>query len=158
MTADDRTGAAHPPEFRGFFENLRLGSLSFPHCPDCGSFHWYPMKRCPHCRGGRWSYRTVAGPGTLYSWTSVHRAFSPDFTDAVPYVVALVEFPDAPGVRLVANIPYEEVDTLRVGMAVEPCIDRDAATPTFRFRPARDRAVGESPSSRRAEHDRGHGG
>ncbi len=46
--------------------------------------------------------------------------------DRLPYIVALVEFPDAPGVRLIANVAADP-ETLAIGMAVKPRFDDGAA-------------------------------
>ena len=42
--------------------------------------------------------------GTLYSWTEIHHAFDARYSATLPYIVALIEFDDAPGVRLVAKL------------------------------------------------------
>jgi len=121
------------PEFAGFFESLKQRALAFPHCADCGRFHWYPMKACPHCRSHAISWRRVDGAGTIYSWTTVRHAFDPAYQDRLPYIVALVEFPDAPGVRLVANVAAAP-DTLAIGMTVKPRFggaEDDGTTVTF---------------------------
>jgi Predicted nucleic-acid-binding protein containing a Zn-ribbon len=43
----------------------------------------------------------VAGTGTVISYTVNHQAWLPGMI--VPYTIILVEFDDAPGVRLTAN-------------------------------------------------------
>jgi uncharacterized protein len=108
------------PEFSGFFENARQHRLAFPCCRSCGKFHWYPMPRCPHCRGSDVEWRKVSGRGTLFSFTRVMHAFDKSRADALPYVVALVEFADAPGVRLITNIIDSPHDELRIGQSVAP--------------------------------------
>ena len=92
------------PEFSGFFEAARQGALAFPRCGDCGRFHWYPMKACPHCRSRQIGWQKVEGTGTVFSWTVVRHAFDPAYKDRLPYIIALLEFDDAPGIRLVTNI------------------------------------------------------
>lgn len=108
------------PEFAGFFENAKAGRLAFPYCPDCRKFYWYPMPRCPHCRGAHIVWQRVSGRGELFSFTSVVHPFDASRAGALPYVVGLVTFADAPDVRLVTNIVGEGLDRLAVGQIVLP--------------------------------------
>ena len=73
-------------------------------------------------------WESVSPLGSLYSWTEVHHRFDP--SGEVPYVVALVEFKDAPGVRLITNL----IDVggvgdlaLSIDMPVEPCFPTNPA-------------------------------
>jgi uncharacterized OB-fold protein len=111
------------PEFDGFFTHAAAGHVAFPHCRACGRFHWYPMPRCPHCRSSDLAWRRVSGPATVFSFTRVLHPFDPSRAGALPYVVGLVTFADAPGVRLVTNIVGAGLDALRIG---------DTVTPVFR--------------------------
>lgn len=103
-------------EFRPFFAGLARGQLAFPRCADCGRFHWYPMQLCPFCRGASIAWEAVSGVGRVFSWTVVRHDFDPAFR--APYIVALLEFADAPGVRLITNLVEIEVEDLAIGMAV----------------------------------------
>jgi uncharacterized OB-fold protein len=85
------------------------------------------MKACPHCRSDAICWRRVDGTGSLYSWTTVRHAFDPAWRDRLPYIVALVEFPDASGVRLVANV-HADPESLAIGMIVKPRFDENAET------------------------------
>jgi len=124
----------HPPEFDGFFAALGHRALAFPCCAACGRFHWYPMKRCPHCGSGDIGWQEVGGEGEVFSWTAVRHAFDPAYADRLPYVVALVEFADAPGVRLVTNVAADPA-ALRIGMKVRPAFAAGDAPDAVAFRP-----------------------
>lgn len=133
--------AALLPEFTGFFAAAKAGHLAFPRCEDCGRFHWYPMPRCPHCRSARIAWRNVRGEGELFSYTEVRHAFDPSRRGEVPYVVGLVTFADAPGVRMITNIVGSKATELRIGQRVVPVFPGDQTEPVrVVFRPA---AVGE---------------
>ena len=124
-----------PPEFAEFFRHLQQGRLAFPRCEDCGRFHWYPMPRCPHCRSAAIRWQTVLGRGAVYTFTSVRHAFDKSRRDSLPYTVALVEFAEAPGIRLVTNIVAADTAELHVGDAVEPVFENAAdGTPLVHFR------------------------
>lgn len=120
MTTDTITEA---PEFAPYWASLRAHQIAFPRCETCGRHHWYPMQRCPHCGSASIVWSPVAGEGALYSWTVVRHAFAPDYRDKVPYTVALVEFPDAPGVRLVTQLQYDDSVELRCEMPVQPVFE-----------------------------------
>ena len=126
-----------PPEFEPFWQNLRDGYLSFPFCRNngCERFHWYPMKCCPHCRGEYLDWMPVKGPGRIFTWTVVQHAFSEEFIDKLPYIVALIEFDDAPGVRLVSNIIDADKENIVIGARVEPVFPvKDVDQPLLEFR------------------------
>jgi uncharacterized OB-fold protein len=126
-----------PKEFRGHFEAIADGSLRFPYCESCGRFHWYPMPRCPHCQSGALVWRKLSGRGTLYSWTVVRHAFDRTLRDAIPYIVALVTFDDAPGVRLVTNLIDAAPESIRIGMPLQPVFrNPPGKRPQVVFRPA----------------------
>jgi uncharacterized protein len=121
-------------EFRGHFDHMSTGELAFPICEDCGKQHWYPMTLCPHCQSSRLSWRPVQGVGEIWSWTVVRHAFEASYHYKLPYVVALVCFEDAPGIRLVANVEDVSPDELRIGLPVEfirPADDDPLPRPVF---------------------------
>ena len=107
-------------EFVPYFANLAAGRLCFPYCADCMRYHWYPMPLCRHCQSGRLTWHQVSGTGRLFSWTEIHHPFDVRYTGPLPYVVGLVGFADAPGVRLVTHIVDAPTPTLTIDMAVEP--------------------------------------
>jgi hypothetical protein len=113
------------PEFAGFFENASVGRLAFPYCRDCSRFHWYPMPRCPHCRGHDIEWRPISGRGEIFSFTRVLHPFDKSRAGRLPYVVALVTFADAPGIRLITNIVDASSEELRIGSPVEPVFGTD---------------------------------
>ena len=115
----DKAAPAMAPEFLPFFVALDARVLRFPRCDHCGRFHWYPMKQCPHCGGKAITWTDIAGRGRVFTWTEVRHAFDPGFCLPPPYIVALVEFSDAPGVRLVANLELATADQVRIGLEVE---------------------------------------
>ena len=108
------------PEFGPYFANLAAGRLCFPHCRDCARWHWYPMPLCPHCQSSQVAWRQVAGTAKLFSWTEIHHPFDARYAGPLPYVVGLVSFADAPGVRLVTHIVDAPAATLVIDMHVEP--------------------------------------
>jgi uncharacterized OB-fold protein len=126
-----------PPEFSGFFKAARRRQVAFPHCGSCSLFHWYPMPLCPHCQSDRLSWEPVSGPGELFSFTEVRHAFDKQRIDQLPYVVGLITFADAPGVRLITNIIDALPADLRIGQKVLPVFSSDdTGAILVHFRPA----------------------
>jgi hypothetical protein len=94
------------------------------------------MKRCPYCQNGDITWASIAGPGRLHSWTVIRHPFDPDFAAHLPYIVGLVEFDDAPGVRLITHMLPPEPERLCTDMPVLPVFGTDPRTPSpFHFTP-----------------------
>ena len=88
--------------------------LRLPVCESCGKAHLYPRARCPHCDGASMTWREASGRGSLASWSTVHRAPSPDFASDVPYTVALVRLEEGP--QLMARVVETPEAELRLGL------------------------------------------
>lgn len=104
-------------------------------CGGCGTFRMPPSPFCHACRSQEVDWVQLGGEGRVYSYTVIRRAVVPMLRDSVPYVVAVVELPDAPGVRLVTNIVDVDPDEVHIGMPVAVGWDDVAegvAIPRFR--------------------------
>ena len=129
--------SAHPrsPEFDGFFEHAQHGRLAFPRCDACLCVHWYPMPICPHCQGTDIAWQPVTGRGEIFSFTRVHHAFDKSRRDALPYVVALIVFEDAPGVQFITNLIGSPQQDIAIGRPVEAVFPAsDGTSPPVLFR------------------------
>lgn len=93
--------------------------LVFQRCTDCRAFRHPPLPRCPQCQSAALDWVDAPGRGRLFSFTVTRRAFRPDLSAAVPYVVALVHFPDCGDVRLVTNVVDVDPSSLDIGMQLE---------------------------------------
>ncbi|MGE2734560.1 Zn-ribbon domain-containing OB-fold protein [Mycolicibacterium vaccae] len=91
------------------------GVLRLAHCAQCRRFVHPPRPDCPHC-GTALGYRAVSGDATLFSYTVAHQQFHPEVP--TPFVIALVEIVEQPGIRLVTNIVDCDPETLFCGMAL----------------------------------------
>lgn len=118
---------------RPFWEACRRRELTLQWCLSCGRPQHPPRAVCIRCHGDRLEWRRASGHGRIHSFSVVHRAPAPEFAEAVPYVVALVELDE--GVRLMSNIVDSDHDSLRIGLPVvvtfEDVAD-DLAVPLFR--------------------------
>lgn len=128
-------------EYRPFFDGLKQHEVRFPRCESCGRFHWYPMPVCPHCRSSNLIWKKTSGSASLYAWTQVCHSFAPAFDNRIPYIIGVLEFEDAPGVRLVTNIVEVALNDLHHGMRLKlGNVEGPIALPDLKFRPARPRS------------------
>ena len=79
-----------------FWRALAEGRLEMPRCRACGDAHLYPRGHCPACGSADLAWEAASGCGEVYSYSVVHRAPSPAFAAAVPYVVAIVRLAEGP--------------------------------------------------------------
>jgi uncharacterized OB-fold protein len=94
------------------------GRLVVERCDACGAESHPPRGICRSCRGRAMSWVDVEGPGVVYSLTVNHQRWLPDLE--VPYTVALVEFPDHPGVRVVGRVRGDAEIGSTVAVGFEP--------------------------------------
>lgn len=120
-----------------FWRAAAGGDFVLPRCIRCRRFIWYPREFCPHCGAGEVGWQPVSGRGRIYSVTVVRRAPHPDYVDAVPYCVAVVELDE--GVRLLTNIVSSDLNAPAIGQPVEAIFDPvDDERAIVRFRPVPD--------------------
>jgi uncharacterized OB-fold protein len=105
----------HPPQplvdadTAPFWAALREHRLEVSHCSACDRFIQPPAERCPRCRGGT-AFRTVSGWGTIHTFIVVRHGAVPGFLDSLPYVVALVDIDEQPGVRIPGRLLDVDAD------------------------------------------------
>jgi len=104
---------------RFFWEGVARHELLILRCQSCGHYVHHPRIVCSRCQSTDLAPEQVSGRGTLYSHTVVMQAFHPYFVDKLPYVLAVVELEEEPGLRLTTNIVDCPEDELRIGMPVE---------------------------------------
>jgi uncharacterized OB-fold protein len=107
------------PLARFFWEAIAQRRLEILRCDNCGHFVHYPRPICEECLSESLTPAPVSGRGTIYAWTSVEQAFHPYFADKLPYLVAVVELDEQPGLRLTSNLVEVDEAAVRCGMAVE---------------------------------------
>ena len=103
-------------ENRTFWEQASKGRLVVESCRACGQLVFPPCGVCRGCGGRQMDEHEVTGPGVVYSYTINHQRWMPAMD--VPYGLALVDFPDAPGVRILGWVDGEDLNGLHVGATV----------------------------------------
>jgi uncharacterized OB-fold protein len=87
-------------------------------CVPCRRFRSPPSPFCPNCQSQQIEWIELSGRGRIYSYTVVRRALTAALERSVPYVIAVVELPDAEGVRLLSNVVDMEIEDVHIGMGV----------------------------------------
>ena len=101
----------------GFWEAARHHRLVVQRCDGCGELRHYPQPMCPDCHSEQWTWTPLSGRGTIHTFTVTHQAFHPAWADRVPFAVATVELEE--GVRMVSDLPPEDVPRVAIGLPVE---------------------------------------
>jgi hypothetical protein len=101
-----------------FWDGVNAHKLMILRCRPCGHHVHYPRPICNRCQSTDLAPTEVSGRATLYSYTVAVQAFHPYFVDKVPYVLAVVELAEEPGLRLTTNIVDCAEADLQVGMPV----------------------------------------
>lgn len=114
-----------------FWQGLREERLLLQRCNACGRFQWGPEWICHRCLSFDLGYAPVAPQGVIYSHERVWHPVHPALAARVPYVVVLVELPQADGVRLVGNLLGDPLQPLVIGAPVEGVFEHrtDGAPP-----------------------------
>ena len=118
------------PWTQPFWDATAEGRLMLPRCGGCGQFRWPPGPFCPNCQSQAVEW-AASGPAQIYSFTIVRdRTADPGAIHAP----ALVEFPQAGGVRLLAAIADTPLSAIRVGAELVLGWSQalNAALPVFR--------------------------
>ena len=119
-------------ENRAFWTGGAEGELRFTRCTACGHYLHPPSPRCPVCLSDAIEPSAVSGRGRVYTYTINRRAWVPGLE--VPFVLAVVELEEQPGLRLVTNIVDCAPGDVEIGMPVEVTFVQraDAYVPVFR--------------------------
>jgi uncharacterized protein len=122
-----------------FWAAAARGELCVQRCARCARYQHPPGPLCVACTSPELSFERVSGRATLHSWTQTwsgtrHAAFA----DRTPYLVALVELVEQPGLFFYSNLPGARAGELRAGLPLsvefEP-VGEGVAIPQFRLSP-----------------------
>jgi uncharacterized OB-fold protein len=122
---------------RFFWEGAARHALLIARCADCGFYVHPPRPACRNCLSENIAPHEVCGRGTVWAYTVSVTAYHPYWTGKVPYVLAVVELDEQPGLGVTTNIVGCPEDLLRVGLPVEVTFQEAAPGLTLPvFRPA----------------------
>lgn len=89
-----------------FWEGLNDGQLVLQHCSACGKPRYPVAPVCPYCRTSAYTWKAVAGAGSVFSWILYHKSYQPEFESLMPYCVLTVQLDAGPRIfgRLASDI------------------------------------------------------
>ena len=125
---------------RSYWEGARRHELVILRCRRCGFYVHYPRPNCSECGSIELTPSRVSGRGVVYSYTVTHHRSAPGFENKVPFVVALIELEEQPGLRIIANVQGCAPDELRIGTPVEVVFEdvtSEVTLPQFQVRSER---------------------
>lgn len=111
---------------RAFWEATRRHELVVQRCNRCAAFQFGPEWICHQCLGTDIGWHRVSGEGTIYSWERVWHPVHRALAQACPYIVVLVELPDAGNVRMVGNLLGDPRQQVTIGARVEAVFEDHA--------------------------------
>lgn len=102
-----------------YWEATQRHELLVQRCSACRAYQWGAEWICHNCRSFDLDWVPVAGNGRIYSWERVWHPVHPALREACPYVIVLVELPDAGNVRMVGNLLGDPLQEVPIGANVE---------------------------------------
>jgi uncharacterized OB-fold protein len=79
-----------------FWKHCAQRRLTFQQCRDCATLTHPPIGVCPRCQSMARDWVEAPSRARVYSFTWVHTAANDSVSEALPYNVAVVDFPDLP--------------------------------------------------------------
>lgn len=105
--------------------------LVLQRCNSCKRHQWGPEWICHRCRSFELGWAEVEARGVIYSWERVWHPVHPALSDACPYVVVLVELPDADDVRLIGNLLGSPSEPIVIGSDVQAAFEDHDGDPPY---------------------------
>ena len=102
-----------------YWQGTRRRELWLQRCQSCKTWQWGPEWVCHSCHTFEVGWEQVKPFGRIYSWERVWHPVHPILAPACPYVILLVEIPDADGVRVLGNLIGETTQSFAIGDEVE---------------------------------------
>lgn len=123
------------PDDAPFWAHCAKRELRIQRCTGCGRFRHPPVPFCGGCGSGDFEWASVAGTGTVFSYTVIYHPTHPALKNALPYNVVVVLLDGADDVRVVSNVVDATPDELAIGLRVTLAwdeIDGGMFLPRFR--------------------------
>ena len=96
MATFERPMPVKTPTTAPFWDALAQHRIVIQYSPSSQAYVFYPRVRAPRTLANDLEWREISGMGTLYSYTVARRPVSPHFADAVPQLLAIVEWDEGP--------------------------------------------------------------
>ncbi len=101
-----------------FWAGLQENKLLIQRCDSCHEWQWGPEWICHRCHSFDLSFEEVEPKGKIYSHERVWHPVHPALKEQGPYVVVLIELPQAGNIRMVGNLLGDPKQALEIGAEV----------------------------------------
>jgi uncharacterized protein len=97
-----------------FWDATAAGKLLLPRCSLCARFRWPPGPFCPHCQSQLTDW-VDPGVARIYSFTIISDENAHGVHETPQRAAALVEFPAADRIRILAALVATPLAAIRIG-------------------------------------------
>lgn len=123
---------ASEPLTAPYWVGTRAGRLVIQRCRGCGGWQWGPEWVCHRCHSFDLAWEEVPPCGRIYSWERPHHPVHPALNGHTPYIIVLVELPQAGNVRMVGNLLGDPRQEIGIAAEVEAVFEpHDEADPPY---------------------------
>ncbi|WP_156960536.1 Zn-ribbon domain-containing OB-fold protein [Amycolatopsis taiwanensis] len=124
------------PVSKPFWDALAEHRILIQYSPSSGRYVFYPRTLAPETLADDLEWREIAGDGTLYTYTVARRPTGPPWAEALPQILAVVEWDEGP--RISTELVDVDPAEITIGMRVTPvfCDEPDDGITLLRYRPA----------------------
>jgi uncharacterized protein len=132
---------AHPvpeptPVSQPFWDGLAQQRILVQFSPSLNRYVFYPRLLAPGTLADDLQWREIDGAGTLYTFTVARRPTGPPWVDAVPQLLAVVQWDAGP--RISTELVDVDPGDIAIGMRVQPVFYDlpEAGITLLKYRPA----------------------
>ena len=124
---------AEPSALYGpYWEGARNERVMVQRNPVTGVHQWPPQWIAYDTQTFELEWVDVGAKGVIYSWTRVWHPIHPALTDAGPYLIVVVELPQAGGIRMLGNLVGDPRQDVVIGAQVDAVFEHhNDAEPPF---------------------------
>ena len=124
------------PVSQPFWDGLAQRRILVQFSPSLGRYVFYPRTLAPGTLADDLEWREIDGAGTLYTFTVARRPTGPPWADAVPQLLAVVQWDAGP--RISTELVETDPDGIQIGMRVHPVFYDlpEAGITLLKYRPA----------------------
>jgi uncharacterized OB-fold protein len=117
---------------RPYWDGLREEKIMVQRNPKTGVFQFPPQWICHDTQTFDVEWVETEPRGRIYSWTRSWHPVHPALKDACPYIIVVVELPNAGGVRMLGNLLGDPRQRVPIGAPVEAVFEHhNDANPPF---------------------------
>ncbi len=102
-----------------YWQALNQHRIVVQRCNACGNLQMEPEYICYKCHSLDRGWQEVSGKGRIYSWVRIWHPVPQALKDSCPFLVVLVELPDANGLRIAGNLLGDPNQEVVIGAPVE---------------------------------------